>query len=391
MVRIKYLFYTRGLATFLLAIFSWTIGCSLYPGISYSQTSIKLPKPEKPTPIKPKSTNFPPPTFTDQTPLPSDRNTPQPNLTQQFKIYRLDTGDGLNISVPLFPEFNAVVTLDSEGNVIIPILGRVTLAGLSLKEAEIKIANELSDRFLQEPPDVFANLVAPRPAQISVLGEVAKPGFYGFVSGSPLTAALLAAGGSTNNADLRSITVRRSLVDGSVIEQNVDLYTPLISNQSLPDLSLQGGDVIIVNKLKVGEDRNYDRALVAKTTLPQQTITIRVLVPSSTGTALRNLVLPNGSSFIEAIASLPPDDNLIIKEEIALLRFDPATGTISTQELNTQEVIHGDIAQNVPLENEDVIVVSRTLLGKIFNAFNIITQPIRTFFGFRAFIDALVD
>ena len=69
--------------------------------------------------------------------------------------------------------------------------------------------------------------------------------------------------------------------------------------------------------------------------------------------------------------------------------YDPETGEIITQKLNTQDVIRGNIAQNIPLENEDVIVVSRTLLGKIFNAFNIITQPIRTFFGFRAFIDAL--
>jgi polysaccharide export outer membrane protein len=74
-----------------------------------------------------------------------------------------------------------------------------------------------------------------------------------------------------------------------------------------------------------------------------------------------------------------------------LLRFDPETGGIITQRLNTQDVIYGDLAQNIPLQNEDVIVVSRTLLGKVFNAFNVITQPIRTFFGFQSFFENLLN
>ncbi|MGF1541474.1 MAG: polysaccharide biosynthesis/export family protein [Pleurocapsa sp.] len=376
----------RSLCTSLWGICWWGVASGLLPLAVYGQTSIKLPESATPTPPQPKPTVSPP--RTDRPPEYSYR---RDLPLEQFQIYRLDTGDGLNISVPLFPEFNAVVNIDPQGNVVLPILGRISLAGLTLTEVEAKIAYELSNRFLQEPPEVFAGLTAPRPAQISILGEVVRPGFYGFISGSPLTAALLAAGGSTNDADLRSITIRRTLVDGSQIEQNVDLYTPLITAKALPDVSLQGGDVIIVNKLKLGEDRNYDRSLVARTTLPQQTIQVRVLVPANTGTALRNLVLPNGSTFIDAISSLPPDDNLLVKEEIALLRFDPKTGDINTQRLNTRDVIQGNIAEDIPLQNEDVIVVSRTVLGKIFNAFNVITQPIRTLFGFRAFINTVFD
>ena len=372
----------RSLYTGLLGVWWWSIASGLLPLAVYSQTSIELPESAKPTPLRPKPVVSPKRTYSpSQQPLPRER----PH--RQFQLYRLDTGDGLSIDVPLFPEFTAVVNIDPQGNVVMPILGRISLSGLTLSEAETKIAHELGNRFLQEPPEVFVNLTSPRPAQISILGEVSQPGFYGFISGSPVTAALLAAGGTTDDADLRAITIRRTLVDGSVIEQNIDLYTPLITAQALPDVSLQGGDVIIVSKLEVGEDRNYDRALVAQTTLPQQTIQVRVLVPSRTGTAFRNLVLPNGSTFIDAISSLPPDDNLLIREEIALLRFDPETGKINTQQLNSQDVIKGDIAQNIPLQNEDVIVVSRTILGKIFNAFNIITEPIRTLLGFRFFIN----
>ena len=181
----------------------------------------------------------------------------------------MDIGDGLTINVPLFPEFNTVAIINEEGNIIIPILGRISLVGLSLAEAEQKIIYELSNRFLQEEPEVFIALTAPRPAQVSILGEVVRPGFYSFVAGSPLNVALSATGGSTKDADLRSVIIRRSLVDGSVIERTIDLYTPLLNSQALPDVRLQGGDTVIVNKLEIGTDRDYDRSLVAQTTLPQ--------------------------------------------------------------------------------------------------------------------------
>jgi polysaccharide export outer membrane protein len=225
------------------------------------------------------------------------------------------------------------------------------------------------------------------------LGEVVKPGFYAFVSGSPLTVALQAAGGSTQRADLRSVILRRSLADGSVIEEKVDLYTPLISGRALPDLRLQGGDTIVVPKLEVGQDRDYDRTLVARTNLPQQVITVRIVAPAPEGgRALRNLSLPNGSTFLDAIASLPAGDGLLIRvEEIALMRFDPERGKVITQMLNTKQALNGDIAQNISLQDQDVIIVSRTLIGKAFNFFNLITQPIRDILGFNAFFDFIFD
>jgi polysaccharide export outer membrane protein len=311
----------------------------------------------------------------------------------QFNLYRLDTGDSVNVNVPRFAEFSGGATIDSEGNVILPIIGRISLTGLTLAEAEQKISYELSTRFLQQRPEVLITLTEPRPAQITLLGEVVKPGFYAFVSGSPLTVALQAAGGSTQRADLRSVILRRSLADGSVIEEEVDLYTPLISGKALPDIRLQGGDTIVVPKLEVGKDRDYDQRLVARTTLPQQTIAVRIVAPvPEGGTALRNVNLPNGSTFLDAIASLPAGDGLLVRvEEIALMRFDPERGTVITQKLNTKKALNGDIAQNIPLQDEDVIIVSRTLIGKAFNFFNVLTRPIRDILGFRAFFDFIFD
>lgn len=375
----------------LIAGTSW---CLLHWGIApvVAQKPIKLPREYRPTTEEPVLEPLSP-TFNLDNPPPEKEPIPQfdPVNSSGLNVYRLDSGDGISITVPLYPEFNVVGTLDAEGNLIMPILGRISLVGLTLSEAEAKVAYELGNRFIQEQPEVFATLTLARPAQITILGEVVRPGFYGFVAGSPITQVLQTAGGSTNDADLRSIIVRRTLRDGTVLEQKVDLYSALADGKQLPPIFLQGGDTVLVSQLKPGDGQNYDQSLVANSTLPQQAINVRVVFPSNTGTSLRNLVLPNGSNFIDAVASLPTSDPLLLKQEIALFRFDPEVGDVVVQNLDTRQVIQPNSTQNVPLKDEDVIIVGRTLLGKVFNAFNIITTPVRSFFGFRSFFDVLFE
>jgi polysaccharide export outer membrane protein len=197
---------------------------------------------------------------------------------------------------------------------------------------------------------------------------------------------ILSAGGSTTKADLRSVIVRRSLIDGTVLEQRVDLYSPLVRGDSLPNFRLQGGDTVIVSRLETGTEQGYDRTLVARTTLVQPSINVRVLVPlEPSGRALRNLTLPNGSRFLDVVASLPPGNKLLYKDEITLMRFDPVKGGIITQTLNPEDVVNGNIAVNIPLQEGDAIIVSRTLLGQVFSAIRVLTQPIRDVFGFANF------
>ena len=111
---------------------------------------------------------------------------------------------------------------------------------------------------------------------------------------------------------------------------------------------------------------------------------------SPIGLAVRNLTLPNGSTFVDAVASLPPNIPLITKEEVTLLRFDPEQGKVVTQGLQPIKTVENlDVTQYVTLQNEDVIVVSRTLLGKVLAAFRVITQPIRDVLGLSNFIISL--
>ncbi|PAX55250.1 sugar ABC transporter substrate-binding protein [Brunnivagina elsteri CCALA 953] len=350
--------------------------------------------------------------------------------------FRLGQGDAISIAVQRFPELSFQAQINPEGNIVVPLLGTVRLQNLSLQEAQerirvgydryvvqpivaLSLASQRPDQSFQSQispegnitvpqlgtvsvngltleeaqekvrlglskilvdPVVNLSLAAPRPVQITISGEVFRPGIYPVGSGTPrITDALLSGGGSTMMADLRQVEVRRRLVDGTVISQNLNLYASLQSGGSLPNLRLQDGDAIVVPRREVGTDDGYDRNLVARSSLAVPQIRVRVL--NYSGGGLVTQALPNGSSFVDAIAGINPDNANL--RDIALIRFDQERGKAVTQRLDAKKALQGDTTQNVPLQDNDVIVVGRNLLGKITNVLGTITRP---FFDVQSFI-----
>jgi polysaccharide export outer membrane protein len=276
------------------------------------------------------------------------------------------------------PDLSFQAVINPEGNILVPQVGTVSLQGLSVEEAQEKIRLALS-RLLVDPI-VVASLATPRPVQVTISGEVFRPGIYAIPSALPRVAdALLTSGGTTMIADLRQVQVRRRLVDGSVISQTVDLYTALQNGTALPNLRLQDGDAIIVPRREIGNDDGYDRNLIARSTLAVPQIRVRVLNYAAGGIA--NQILPNGSTFIDALGGINLDTANI--RDIALIRFDAERGQAVTQRLDGKKALSGDASQNVPLQDNDVIVVGRNLVGRITNALSTITQP---FFNVQSFI-----
>ncbi|MDJ0675093.1 MAG: polysaccharide biosynthesis/export family protein [Calothrix sp. MO_167.B42] len=276
------------------------------------------------------------------------------------------------------PRVNFQGAISPEGNILIPQLGTVSLQGLTIEEAQEKIRLSLSKILVK--PIVAVSLVSPRPVRVTISGEVFRPGIYPVNSSVPrITDVLLTAGGSTMMADLRQITVRRQLVDGSMVSKIIDLYSPLQNGTAPPNLRLQDGDAIIVARREVGSDDDYDRNLVARSSLAMPQIRIRVLNYAAGG--ITTVSLPNGSSFIDALSGVSTNNARLTR--IALIRFDPERGQAITQKLNGKKALAGDASQNVPLQNNDVIVIGRTLIGKITNTLSTITRP---FFDIRSFL-----
>ncbi len=110
--------------------------------------------------------------------------------------------------------------LNGEGNVSLPLLGSVKLAGLSLTQAASKLT-ELYGRDYLVTPRVNVTLVGYAKRRFTVLGQVNRPGSYEMPEGSPsgidLLEAVALAGGYTRIAAPERISVRREVNSGDQV------------------------------------------------------------------------------------------------------------------------------------------------------------------------------
>jgi protein involved in polysaccharide export with SLBB domain len=110
--------------------------------------------------------------------------------------------------------------LNPEGNLSVPLLGSVHLAGLTLTQAASKLT-ELYGRDYLVNPKVNVMLLGYAKRRFSILGQVGRPGSYEMPESSPggidLLEAIALAGGYTRIAAPERITVRRQGVNGDQI------------------------------------------------------------------------------------------------------------------------------------------------------------------------------
>jgi len=301
----------------------------------------------------------------------------------QFDTYRLGPGDTIAIIVDRFPELNFQGPVNLEGNIILPLVGVLRLEGLTIAETEWQVQAEYDCYVIN--PSLVATLLARRPVQVTVIGEIVRPGFYPL--GLPsVSAALLSAGGATADADLRNIVIRRTMPDGSALERSIDLFTPLWEGTPLPKEKLQDGDVIEITKLQPGQIEDYDLTAISRSTLVQPTIRIRI-INRVAGVGFNTITVPNGSTFADIVASISaPGANT---KRIGLIRFDPEQGKAVTRKLNAKRALLGEEEHNILLRDNDVIAIGPTFLTRVTTFLNTFTQPFRDTLGFLLFFREL--
>ena len=162
--------------------------------------------------------------------------------------YVLDAGDQIRIDVFRVPEYSGEYEVLSGGLLLLPMVGQVSVAGLTVSKAQAVIANAYANRLRR--PIINITLIAPRPLRIGVAGEVAQPGIYTLqregTQFPSLVDALDVAGGVTQLADLRQIVVRRSVAGAS--EQTIisNLWQFLDTGDLRYDLFLKDGDTVFI-------------------------------------------------------------------------------------------------------------------------------------------------
>ena len=128
--------------------------------------------------------------------------------------YLLGPDDQLEITGPELTEFgNKPARIDSEGNVQVPMVGRVHVAGMTVQQTEQKLNKELQ-KYIRDP-QVVVNVAEIRSQPVSVLGAVNTPGVHQVQGHKTLLEMLSQAGGIRPDAGY-SVRITREVDWGCI-------------------------------------------------------------------------------------------------------------------------------------------------------------------------------
>src|SRR6185503_9136281 len=152
--------------------------------------------------------------------------------------------DLLEINVFEIPELNRTVRVSEKGTISLPLLGEMTVNGLTTVQLEDRLRGSLSEKYVQDPQvSVFVKEFGGK--KVSVIGAVGKPGVYAMLGPRTLLQILSEAGGLGKEAGSHLFVIRSS-PSGATEALPVNVENLLVSRDPALNLPVQAGDVISV-------------------------------------------------------------------------------------------------------------------------------------------------
>jgi len=122
-------------------------------------------------------------------------------------VYQIGPTDVLGIKVFGEDNLSNNYTVDSDGSITFPLLGRVQVAGQTTRQIEDQITKALDADFIRKP-QVSVEIATYRARSIYVIGEVRNPGRYS-IQGPQTLLEVIAHAGSTTPTASNTIIVQR--------------------------------------------------------------------------------------------------------------------------------------------------------------------------------------
>jgi len=155
---------------------------------------------------------------------------------------RIGVGDLVEIriyGVEGSQDVNQSSRVSSDGNIWLPMIEQVHIAGLSTSEAQALIAKRFRDGQFLKNPQILVNVTEYASEGVSVLGEVTKPGIYPLVTARTLLDMISIAGGLTPSGGSHVTITRRSVPNEQI---NVEL------GSAQQNIAIMPGDTIVAAK-----------------------------------------------------------------------------------------------------------------------------------------------
>ncbi|HSM84060.1 MAG TPA: SLBB domain-containing protein [Nodosilinea sp.] len=159
--------------------------------------------------------------------------------------YILGQGDRVRITLFRLPDYSGDYEVQVDGTLNLALIGPVVVEGLSVDQATALISSRYGQTLRR--PIVTLNLLARRPIEITVAGEINQPGSYALDSANfpKLTQLFELAGGATQSADLRNVQIRRQQ-NGRTQVLTANLWQLVSAGDTNQNLNLRDGDSIYI-------------------------------------------------------------------------------------------------------------------------------------------------
>jgi polysaccharide export outer membrane protein len=174
-----------------------------------------------------------------------------PAAAQGASIFRLGPGDLVKITVYGHPDLTTEAQITHDGKITFPLVGEVALAGLGTGDAESKLASLLHDGKFVLKPQVNVLVQQYRSQQVSVLGQVNKPGKFALDSSASRLTDLLALAGGVAPTGSDTVVVIARHKDGSIRKREINVDKMMLSGEMGGNVAVASGDIIYVPRARM--------------------------------------------------------------------------------------------------------------------------------------------
>ena len=159
----------------------------------------------------------------------------------------LGPGDVVRATVFQNPDLTVESRISESGQINFPLIGAVTVGGLAIPAAEKRIETLLRERGFVLRPQVTIQVVRTLSSQVSVLGQVGKPGRYPIETVDAKVSEMVAAAGGVlpGGADVVNLVGTR---DGKPVKLDIDLPAILQAGRAELDVTVKNGDILFVDR-----------------------------------------------------------------------------------------------------------------------------------------------
>lgn len=164
--------------------------------------------------------------------------------------YKLGPGDAIRVQVYQNPDLMVEARVSESGSINYPLIGNVSLGGLSIGQAEGRIAQALRSSNILKAPQVNIVLLQVRGNQVSVLGQVAKPGRFPLETFNVRVSDMLAAAGGVTPLGDDTLVVTGTR-EGKPFRKVIDVPALFAGTRTEDDIVLASGDTIYVSKAPI--------------------------------------------------------------------------------------------------------------------------------------------